>query len=112
MRSGTLVCRLGDETCECTLHRGFAAYALGSAAQPHRGMLFDDRKQLEEPNPVRLEIPGEQFRRKIPGLGFSPQNRGDLRMLAVHHVGQQLEQYVGSFLAVERCLDAPQGNRI
>src|SRR5208282_6945994 len=105
LRSGTLVCRLGDETGECTLHRGFAAYALGLAAQPHRGMLFDDRKQLE-PNPVGLENPGETFRREIPRLGFSAQDRGDLWMLAMHHIRQQFEQYVRGFLAVERGLNA------
>src|SRR5208283_2606009 len=105
LRSGTLVCRLGDETGECTLHRSFAAHALGLAAQPHRGMLFDDRKQLE-PNSVGLENTGEQFRREIPGLGFSAQDRGDLRMLAVHHIRQQCEQYVRGFLAVERGLNA------
>jgi hypothetical protein len=105
LRSGTLVCRLGDETGECTLHRSFAAHALGLAAQPHCSMLFDDRKQLE-PNPVGLENPGETFRREIPGLGFSPQDRRDLWMLAVHNICQQLEQYVRGFLAVERCLNA------
>jgi hypothetical protein len=68
-------------------------------------MLFDDRKQLE-PNPVGLENTGETFRREIPRLGFSPQDRRDLWMLAVHNICQQLEQYVRGFLAVERCLNA------
>ena len=68
-------------------------------------MLFDDRKQLE-PNPVGLENTGEQFRREIPGLGFSPQDRRDLWMLAVHNIRQQFEQYVRGFLAVERRLNA------
>ncbi len=53
-------CRLGDQIGECALHRGFAAYPFGLAAQSHRGMLLDDRKQLE-PNPMRLENTGEQL---------------------------------------------------
>ena len=69
-------------------------------------MLFDDRKQLE-PNSVGLENTGEKFRREIPGLGFSAQDRGDLWMLAVHHIRQQFEQYVRGFLAVERGLMLP-----
>ena len=93
--------RLANVPCD----RGFTAHALSLAAQPHSGMLFDDRKQLE-PNSMRLENASEHFRRKIPGLGFSPKDRRDLRMLAVHHVCQQLEQYVRGFLAVECSLNA------
>ena len=105
LRIDAEICRLGDEIGECALHRRFAAHALGLAAQPHRGMLFDDGKQLE-PDSVRLEDTGEQIRREIPSPGFPPQCRRDLWMLAVHDAGQQLEQYVRGFLAVERRLNA------
>ena len=84
--------------------RRFAAHALGLAAQPHRGMLFDDCKQLE-PDSVGLKDTGEQIRREIPSPGFPPQRRRDLWMLAVHNAGQQLEQDVRGFLAVEHRLN-------
>ncbi len=58
-----------NEVGECAVHRGLAAYAFGLTTQPHRRVLFDDRKQLK-PNSVNLEDARKQIRREIHDLGF------------------------------------------
>ena len=92
-------CRLGDKIGRRALHRRFAAYAFGLAAQSHRGMLFDNGKQLE-PNSVGLENTGEQNRREILRSDFPPAPPRPLDVGGALRC-QQLEQYVRGFLAIE-----------
>ena len=82
--------RFGEDMSEGATQRIAAARALDLAAAAHRGILIGNGEKLE-PDTLRLQRAGHQFRGEAGNIGAAEQHGFDLGLVPTHHFEQKLE---------------------